>query len=542
MINLFDAPIPFSKRPAKAAAPTRGRFQALQTSYAAADVNRLTEDWMIALLSPDQETRTSLRNLRARSRQLVMNNEYAQRFVRSMREEVIGAHGISMELEFTDDDMVGSDKFNRSVEKAWKQFCQSVSADGKQDFASFAQLWLISMLVDGESFVQKLKGYPYNDSRFAMQLVDADQVDINWQRLKRPGDPEGFNEIRLGVEVDEYRRPVAYWLYEGHPAEFSGVVRLRVEANQLDHAYIMTRPAQTRGVPFLHAIMGKMNQLGQYDNAEVTASRWAACKMALFTSELDAEELPEGASSEGDQEEGRGGATLVSVEPGSVDILPPGLKPEVIDWQHPSHNYESFTMTALRGISAGANMSYPTLTGDLRSVNFSSIRQGILTEREGYQVLQALTVRLLCKPSFAAWIQMAVLTGQVQLPAGMTTADVCNAVLWTPRGWDWVDPKKDVDASVQAIRAGLSDYRTECAKRGKDYKKVFMQRAKENALAKELGLVLDLTSSGAGGVEGDISQEDPERGAEPTRGGGAPPPANAPKRNKPNGHAEGRPQ
>jgi capsid protein len=110
----------------------------------------------------------------------------------------------------------------------------------------------------------------------------------------------------------------------------------------------------------------------------------------------------------------------------------------------------------------------------------------------------------------------------------MTVQDVLEAVLWTPRGWDWVDPYKDVQASVSAIRSGLSTYQRECAKRGLDWRKVFAQRAAEDAEAKKLNLALDLTTSGAGGIQGEESQEDPQRGAQPTTGKTLPAPTRKP--------------
>jgi lambda family phage portal protein len=174
-------------------------------------------------------------------------------------------------------------------------------------------------------------------------------------------------------------------------------------------------------------------------------------------------------------------------------------------------------LAALRGVASGLNCSYTTLTGDLRSVNFSSIRQGILSERDGWAVLQAFVIDRFCRPTFESWLPMALLTGQVELPSRMQLRDVYDAALWTPRGWDWVDPAKDVAASTNAIRACLSTHQRECAKRGLDWRKVLKQRAEEIRYAQELGVPMDLTTSGAGGVEGDTASEDPERAAEPTK-------------------------
>jgi lambda family phage portal protein len=505
-------------QPVPKAAPHRHRpFNMMNASYQAAQIDRLTQDWVVAVLSPDQEIRVALRNLRGRARQLAINNPHCKRFLNAAKEQVIGAAGVSLEMSFPDQDSTpGAQLLAAQIEKQWSTFSDCVTADQKMGLTELAQLWLASVLQDGEGFVHKLEGYPYNDFEFAVQLIDPDQVDVNWMRLKSPQSTDGLNEIRMGVEVDRFRRPVAYWLYEGHPSEFTGVVRKRVPAEQIDHGFQAQRVNQTRGVPAMHAAMFLMNMLGEYDKAEVVASRWAACKMAFLISET-------GDEYDGGDADREGGPVKVSVEPGSVEELPKGVEPRVVDWQHPAHNYENFSLACLRGISAGLNISYTTLTGDLRAVNFSSIRQGVLQERDGWAGLQGFSVQHFYRPLFRGWLKMAVLTGKVLLPPGVLIQDVVDAALWTPRGWDWVDPYKDSQASMIAIRSGLSTYQKECAKRGLDWRKNFKQRKAENDFAEELGLALDLTTSGAGGIEGDTGSEDPQRAAEPTKPGAPPP-------------------
>lgn len=483
----------------------------MNTAYNAASVDRLTQDWARVLLSPDQELRGALRVLRSRSRSLAINNPHARRFLRAAAEQVIGESGISLEMAFTEDEIAGASKLNLSIEKAWQRQCEVFTADGKLDEPAAARLWLVTALADGEAFVQKIKGYPHNDSNFAVQFIDADQVDIDRQRFRRPGGP-GPNEIRMGIELDEYRRAVAYHIFEGHPAEIGGMVRRVVSAEEVDHSFIFQRYNQTRGVPWMAPAMLQMHMIGEYDYAEVVASRWAACKMAFFVSKTGEDGYA------GGNDEDKDGDINVTAEPGSMEVLPEGVEPKTVDWQHPSQNYESFSLAALRGISAGLNCSYATLTGDLRSVNFSSIRQGILSERDGWSVLQGFAIRNWSKPNFKSWLPMALLTGQIELPARVGLREVLDHALWTPRGWDWVDPSKDVSASIAAIRSNLSTFQRECAKRGLDWRKVFKQRAAENELAKTLGLPIDLTTSGSGGVEGDPSGEEGSQGDGKTKG------------------------
>jgi hypothetical protein len=63
--------------------------------------------------------------------------------------------------------------------------------------------------------------------------------------------------IRMGVEVDTFYRPVAYWIRERHVGEFRfgiepGNRYERVLASEIIHLRIAERWPQTRGIPWLH--------------------------------------------------------------------------------------------------------------------------------------------------------------------------------------------------------------------------------------------------------------------------------------------------
>ena len=509
--------------------------------FKGASLNRLNRDWPIQILSADQEVRVSLKYMRGRSRVLAHNNDYVLRFLNKAKENVIGANGITLQMAF-DTAIPGADQLNRAVETAWQRFCENVSADGQLNFVDHCQLAISNVLQDGEVFQRKIDGYPFNKFRFALQFLDPDQVDEMWNRLRRPDDPTQPNEVRLGVEKDIWGRPVAYWTYYGHPSEVVGVVRLRVPAEEIAHAYVFKRVAQSRGVPWLHTAMTRLFMLGEYEEAELVAARLEACKMGYFVSQSGEEYTGGSGPKRKTNDDGSVRPLEMPVEPGLFEELPEGIKPMVVDWNHPNVAFSEFLRALLRGAAMGLNASYSTISGDLRDVNFSSLRQGVLDERDGWKVLQAFARDHIVKPAFAWWLPMAILSGQLQVPAGLALDDILEAANWTPRGWPWVDPLKDSQTAIIGIRSCTSTLLSECAGKGLDWRDVIDQRARENAYARLKGVSIDLTTSGAGGVEGEIGTEDPERGAVP--GGepgapkdvpaappGAPPPNRAPKAN-----------
>ncbi len=66
-----------------------------------------------------------------------------------------------------------------------------------------------------------------------------------------------------------------------------------------------------------------------------------------------------------------------------------------------------------------------------------------------------------------------------------------------PDGQPYINPVDDIKAVLMAIAGGLTTFEAEIAKRGGDRNAVWLQRAKEAAEAKKLGLSLDLSGSGA---------------------------------------------
>ena len=63
-----------------------------------------------------------------------------------------------------------------------------------------------------------------------------------------------------------------------------------------------------------------------------------------------------------------------------------------------------------------------------------------------------------------------------------------NSPCWKPRRWPWVDPLKDLQASVLAVEKGFKSRRSIIAEMGEDIEEVFQEQAEDNALAESLDL------------------------------------------------------
>ena len=246
------------------------------------------------------------------------------------------------------------------------------------------------------------------------------------------------------------------------------------------------RPGQIRGEPWLTRALVKLNELDQYDDAELVRKKTAAMFAGFITRMAPEDNLM------GESAADAAGVALAGMEPGTLQILEPG---EDIKFSAPADvgsSYAEFMRQQFRAVAAAMGITYEMLTGDLTQVNYSSIRAGLLEFRRRCEALQhGVLVHQLCRPIWRAWMDQAVLEGAIDLPAYRQDRRSYQAAKWIPQGWSWVDPQKEFNAMKLAIRAGLMSRSEAISGNGYDAEDVDREIASDNARADALGLVFD---------------------------------------------------
>jgi lambda family phage portal protein len=453
-------------------------------SFEAAAVNRLTMDWGTTPFSADWDIRYSLRQLRARSRELAQNNEYARKFLKMVATNVIGPDGVMLRPTLRDKNNKLDKTNNQAILNSWNEWSQpsNCTVTGLLSWPAFQRQIIETVARDGEVFIRIVRGYP-NDFGFALQALEAEYFDVN---LNRPGE-----NIRMSIEYDDWRRPIAYWqmasnIYDYQPPMHS-IKYIRYPASDILHIYWQERPEQGRGIPWMTSAMTNMWQLKGYKESELVAARAAASKMGFLEPGLQGAED----AYTGDSKDEKGNV-ITEFEPGAMETLPRGYKFTPFDPQHPTTAFEHFVKSALRGISAGFLVSYNSLANDLEGVNYSSIRQGVIDERDVFRVLQALVIDGLCQPVFENWLPMARIKRKLTIPMDKISI---NQMRWRPRGWDWVDPLKDQQAQMVAINTGLASRTDILAKEGEDFEELMEEIAHERDVIRQKGLIFDVSAN-----------------------------------------------
>ena len=454
------------------------RFGYFKRAYNAAKIGRLTNDWTTTTTSANREVRNDIKVLRARARQLERDNDYVRRYFKLLENNVLGAHGIGFQSKSRDLNGQPDTVANRKVEQAWADWsrAENCTVSGKQTFLDVQRLVLRSVARDGAVLVRKVRNWQ-NDYRFAIQVIEIDHLDVE-QNQKLPNG----NLVRMGVELDRWERPVAYYILNGHEGDEFGVTRptkrQRIPADEMMLVTQTERPHQVLGVPWLASSMMSLSMLHGYLEAEVTAARIGAAKMGFFTKS----ESGEGYQGEEDEQ----GNLITQVEPGVFETLPSGVSFQSFAPDHPTNAFPAFVKACLRSVSSGLGVSYNSLAGDLEGVNYSSIRAGLLEERQEWMGTQGWFIEHFLDPLFREWLSYALLSDALQLPATKETK--FRAIEWKPRRWSFVDPLKDVQANVIAVQNGFKSRRGVVAEAGGDFEAVVDEISQDQDLAEGMGV------------------------------------------------------
>src|SRR5690242_15905538 len=471
-------------------APRRG-----QRMYAAAKFSRLTQDWNASSGSADSEVWSSLTNLRNRSRQLIRDNSYAKRAKSLVVNNVIGS-GIGMEPQVLGVNGKLDSRINDAIEREWDRWARAPSCHtgGVLDFAHFERQCFGQIFEAGEVLPRKwLQRFGDSTIPFALELIEAERLADDL--ISPVGSPEQTRYYRMGVERDEFGRAVAYWLRKYHPGEFRYAsaaddpnALMRVPADQLYHLYVCDRWPQTRGVPWLHAAMRRLNDMDGYAEAEIIRARAAACRMGIIVSP-DAEALP-------NEQQDENATPEFDLAPGLVQRLNPGEQWVDSAPNAPNPNADPFIRLMLREVAAGIGASYASMSMDYSQSNYSSSRLALLDDRDLWRTLQSWFICSFREPLYREWLRQAVLARaipEISVPDYAANPGKYEAIAFKPRGWNWIDPEKEVNAYVKARRAGFMSTGQIVALTGGgiDLEDMWQQVQAENEDAKEKGLVFD---------------------------------------------------
>ena len=475
----------------KADSQAAAAFAAMQRSFQGGGVDRLTQSWLPANTAINVDLEAQLPLLRARSRALWANTAFGKRFATLAENGIVGPHGFALECSVKRPDGTLDDEINNAVEAGFLRWKKATTADiaGRLDFDSQCRLIIKMIAREGEAPVTKIRGRAAeNGWGLALQVIDPDRIDHWYTQWHENGDI-----TRMGVRYQSTGRIVGHWVLSAHPGDtrtYATAVRKFVPASDMVNLFPVERAEQLRGIPWMHPILIDSRNLAGFEEAAIIAARAGASKFAWL--KQTSESAPElWSESEEGEKYGPGKIPTMDFSPGTVGTLPWGWDVGTFDGKYPSDAFDPFVNSIMHRLASGLNVAHHNLSGRMNGVNYSSARIAEMAERDCWRTLQSWFIESFLRELGRDWVWLAMLNGKITDSKGRPLdasrlAEIQDSISWVPRGWDWVDPKNETSASVEAIGAGLDSRTANLRRRGRDVLKVAAELQREKALFGDL--------------------------------------------------------
>lgn len=459
--------------------------QTAAREYAAAGSGRRNAGWRGRNTSAATEVSGSLTLLMARSREFVRNSWQGQRILDVLTSHVIGT-GI-MTVPNT-----GSDRIDRIYRLAREEWEENSDIEGVLDYGGQQAMAVRSMAECGNSIIRHLTDSDSERRRrivpLRLQGIEGDQIDTARDTLSGVTRNATGERVRLGVKLGEWNQRQGMYLHKTHPGE-QGVANIEastlVEWGDLCHLYRPLRFGQLLGVPVFAPILMTGRDIQDLMDAAIVQQKVQA-SFAGFLRRAPGEANPF-ATEKTDGADGKP-QTVTQIRPGQIQ----DIGDSEIVFSNPSGTsvFGEAYLAGMMAMAAGAGLTYDQLTGDLRQANYSSLRAGKIEFRRLVEQMQwHMVVPMICRPVDRKFEQMGLMSGVLPRRKGGYRVDYVMPAV------EPIDPKKDLEADILAVRSGRMSPQEFISAWGRDWRKVvtdfdaFFSFCDQNALE---GLMFDI--------------------------------------------------
>lgn len=466
----------------------------MKRGFEAANSGRLLSDWGVGHAHINDEVLQALATMRSRSREKAKNSPYVKNYFQLLETNGVGPAGFTFKSRaFTQQGINQTPlvAINDIVESHWRKFCAKgvCEVSGKHSMQGLLCLLLSSVARDGDALVRihavpKTKKNPYGIS---LQVLSVDRLDTG-----RNSQIQGQNRIVMGVELDDFNKPVAYHLTPYTSSQLDSKAKAeRIHADEILHLYKAEYPEQIRGVPWLHSVMVPLHNLHAFEAYTLISARVGAANMGFLT-RTDAtggvETMADGVDEFGD--------FYIDAEPGMFQALPAGMDVKVFNPAYPTSAYGDFTKSNKRSIANGLAVPFYLLFSDLVDVNYSSSRQEKQSCNDMFYTMHAWLINSFLIPVYEAWIKAAFMNSALTDHTGKAIPDTLIDNLLTNftfkgRSFPQVDPKGDLEALILGKKNGVYSAQRIAEMMGEDYFETVQQLAAEREEAVRLDIYVE---------------------------------------------------
>jgi len=447
-------------------AAARSQFSA----WEGAGRGRFLGGWNTSAADCNDDIAMDLPTLRNRAIDLAKNEGLIAGAFREKADQVIGKSGVMPQARISHEALGisedAAEKLNSQAEAAFARQAPYLDITGMQSFAGLQWSAYHGKEMTGEAvlLVRNGDGDPRRPYPIALQEIDPSRLGDSF----RWGSTDA-----LGVKTDANGMPISYSFKDANGE--SKIIPARDEDfNELVlHFFDRSRPGQLRGVPRIAPVIKLAKFLHEIQMNEVIAQRIARA-FAVAIESPNAYAMQQAMTAE----ETDDGVAIEEHNPGIVMYLNPGESVKDISQSRPGATFDQFMQRILRTFAAAIGIPYEALAKDYAQVSFSSARAAIMDARRHY-LSEQQKIGVLFQPIYARIVELAWLAGDFEVDDFYKNRAIYTAAEWVPTGWTWVDPVKDVQASLLGIAGGLTSEHVEIANRGFDWRTINRQRANE---------------------------------------------------------------
>jgi len=382
-------------------------------------------------------------SLREQARHLDQNHDLSRGALNTLVQGFIGQNGIQIEPCPRTTTGEIHDEFAYQMQQALNDWALHPEVTGQHDWPSSQRIAGRTWLRDGEMLSQGISGLmPSLDHGtrvpYSIELIEPDLLPIGYNKDGKP-------RIISGIEVNAWKRPVAYHLYKDHPGDarlfYSGSKTKRVSADKIMHVKMVDRIGQMRGVSIFASVLLRFDDIKDYEESERIAAKVAA-SMAAYIKKGS----PDAYTQLVDDETGDPVSRDLRFRPGMVfDDLTIGEEIGTIDTKRPSNQLEPHRNGQLRAAGRGIGLTYSAISGDYNGT-YSAQRQELVEGYGAYGVLASEFTSQFVRPNYHRMLEMAFLSGELVIPSNVDPLTIGDA-LFIPPQMPWIDPLKEAVAN-----------------------------------------------------------------------------------------------
>lgn len=502
---------------------------------------RETVNWQPSTRSPDQFINRVKPMADARGQDMDRNDGLAHGVVTTHKDYIVGAHyrlSCKPSWKFLGADEGWANEMQEAVEELWTLSADSPACwlDNSRtlNFTEQIRMGIGVYVATGESLstCEWIRDDPSRPFKTAIQLLAP-------ALLSNPNNVMDTKTLRAGVQKNNRGAPVGYYFRNSFPSEFYAPEDSQwryVKAYkpwgrpQVFHALDPRSPGQTRGIADMVAVLQKMRMTKHFHEITLQAAVVQASYAAAIESELPNGILQGLLGADGDAVGGYmsmigaymealssylSTANNINIDGAQMPHLFPGTKLNLMPMGTPGGVGTGFEASLNRHICSALGVSYEEYTNDYSETNYSSAKAASAKTERGMNAKKAIIANRNANGWFGVWFEEMWNAKRFPMMKKWTTDKfydpLCREAFtradWIGSGQGQIDEQKETEAAARRIEIGISTLEIECARLGKDYREIILQRARELRMLAENNIPISTTAPAQGNTPQDNSDQ-----------------------------------